>query len=268
MASGMPRFASLLFLAGLAWAIDASAWSGFGHRLVGELAERRLSPEARAQVRDLLRDEAEPTLAAVSPWPDRVREEPAYRWTAPLHYVRIHDRRCRYAASRDCEDGECVVGAIERYARELADTQLPRLQRAEALKFLVHFVADVHQPLHSGRRPDKGGNDFQISLDGEGTNLHSVWDYHILASAGRDFDAWMERLQVEPPVPRGAKPARWAEASCRLTDAEGFYPPRPGKLAPDYLERKRPLAEARIRAAAAELALMIERALAPRAANR
>jgi hypothetical protein len=264
----MRILAPLVLLCCLTLPFDAAGWSGFGHRLVGELAERRLSPEAHAQVRELLRDEAEPTLAAVSPWPDRVREEPAYAWTAPLHYVRIHDRRCRYAASRDCEDGECVVGAIERYARELADTRLDRRQRAEALKFLVHFVADVHQPLHSGRRPDKGGNDFQISLDGEGTNLHSVWDYHILASAGRDFDGWITRLAAEPPVPRGAKPARWAEASCRLTDAEGFYPPRPGKLPPGYLERKRPIAEARIRAAAAELALTIERALVPRSSTR
>jgi hypothetical protein len=268
MVPGMSRFAPLLFLCGLAWAVDAPAWSGFGHRLVGELAERRLSPEARAQVRDLLRDEAEPTLAAVSPWPDRVRDEPAYAWTAPLHYVRIHDRRCRYAASRDCEDGECVVGAIERYARELGDSRRSRQERAEALKFLVHFVADVHQPLHSGRRPDKGGNEFQISIDGEGTNLHSVWDYHILASAGRDFDEWITRLAAEPPVPRGAKPARWAEASCRLTDADGFYPARPGKLPPGYLERHRPVAEARLRAAAAELAWVIERALAPRAPAR
>lgn len=252
------------FLAMLACPLEALAWSAFGHRLVGELAEQRLSPEVRTQVRDLLRTEADPTLAGVSPWPDRVRDAPGHAWTAPLHYVRIHDRRCRYVASRDCNNGECVVGAIERYARELGDARRTREERAEALKFLVHFVADVHQPLHSGRRPDKGGNDFQINLDGEGTNLHSVWDFHLLASAGLDFDAWMERLEVEPPVARGAHPARWAEASCRLTDEEGFYPRRPGNLPPGYLEQMRPLAEQRIRAAAAELALLLERTLARR----
>jgi hypothetical protein len=244
-------------------ASPAQAWSGFGHRLVGELAERQLSDTARDEVRRLLQDEAEPTLAAVAAWADVVRDEPTYEWTEPLHYVRIHDRGCRYSAERDCASGECVVGAIERYARELGDTRLDRTRRAEALKFLTHFVGDVHQPLHAGRRPDKGGNDFQISLKGEGTNLHSVWDYHVLASAGRNFDAWIALLDVERIAANGGAPSEWAEASCALTDREGFYPHRPGRLSPDYLERERPLAQQRIRAAAAELARLIEAALTP-----
>lgn len=244
--------------------LQAGAWSGFGHRLVGELAERQLSDDARAAVRALLRDEDDPTLAGVATWADDVRDQPDYAWTAPFHYVRIYDRRCRYVATRDCEDQACVVGAIERYARELGDPRLERAARTEALKFLTHFVADVHQPLHAGRRPDKGGNDFQVRLPNEGTNLHSVWDYHLLASAGRGFDPWIVELDADRVVATGASPASWAEASCALTNAEGFYPPRPGKLPADYLERQRPLAQRRLREAAAELAALIEAALAPK----
>lgn len=241
--------------------LPALAWSGFGHRLVGELAERQLSPEARAQVRELLRDEPEPTLAAIAPWADEIRDQPAYDWSGPLHYVRINDPHCDYAGARDCVEGRCVVGAIERYARELADPALDRARRVEALKFVVHFVGDVHQPLHSGHRDDKGGNRFQISLDGEGTNLHSVWDYHVLASAGRGFEAWVEQLDAERHPAEGAAPEQWAEASCALTNGEGFYPRRPGKLPAGYLERERPLAQRRLREAAAELARILEDAL-------
>jgi hypothetical protein len=251
----------LLLLLALLCPSYAGAWSGFGHRLVGELAERQLSPQAQAQVRWLLQDEAEPTLAAIAAWADQVRDEPDYEWTAPLHYVRIYDRRCNYDADRDCADGACVVGAIERYARDLGDTRLDRTARAEALKFLTHFVADVHQPLHAGRRPDKGGNEFQINLDGEGTNLHSVWDYHVLASARRDFDGWIAALDPMRVPANGLAASRWAEASCALTNADGFYPRRPGKLPDGYLDRHRPLAQQRLREAASELARLIEASL-------
>jgi hypothetical protein len=252
----------------------ALAWSDLGHRLVGELAERRLSPQAREQVHTLLAGEAEPTLAGVASWADEIRDQPQWRQTSPLHYVNIRDAACHYEAARDCRNGECVVAAIVLHAQRLADTGLSREERALALKFLVHFVGDVHQPLHSGHRPDKGGNDFQVSLRWRepypwGINLHSVWDYFVLASADLDQAAYAERLAAIMPAPShaGIDPGHdtpgWAENSCTLTNSEGFYPRRPGKLPPGYLERQRPLAEARLQLAAARLAQLIEQALAP-----
>ena len=263
--------ALLLLSLYFAVALPAAAWGELGHRLVGELAERRLSPQARAQVRALLVDEPEPSLAGVSTWPDAMRELPAFRWTAPLHYVSIRDASCSFDAARNCRHGECVVGAIQRYARRLGDPDLSRGQRAEALKFLVHFVGDVHQPLHTGHRPDKGGNDFQISLrwrnETRATNLHSIWDYYLLASAGEDQARHAARIeaimppQTSTPIDLAQEPARWAEASCVLTDSAGFYPRRPGKLPADYFERMRPLADARLQLAASRLARLIETAL-------
>jgi hypothetical protein len=255
---------------------SAFAWGGLGHRLVGELAERQLSPQVREQVRVLLREEKEPTLAGVASWPDEVRDQPTYAWTAPLHYVNIRDKACRFDAKRDCRGGHCVVSAIPRYTRTLSDPALSPAERAEALKFLVHFVGDIHQPLHSGHRPDKGGNEFQVSLrwrnaPRRGTNLHSIWDHFLLASANESETAYAQRLAAlpAPEVPTAfdlaAASRRWAEESCALTDRGGFYPPRPGKLPEDYLERMRPLAEARVHLAAIRLAGLIETALAPNA---
>jgi nuclease S1 len=247
----------------------ARAWGERGHRLVGALAERELSPATRAQVRDLLAGEPDPTLAGVSVWADELRETDAA--SAPLHYVRIGDRSCRFDAVRDCAAGSCVVGAIQRYARQLADRAQAPAQRRDALKFLVHFVADVHQPLHSGYRSDKGGNEFQISLrrpasQPQATNLHAVWDYFLLAQANEPLALHVERLQAAGKADAGApfaaaEAAQWAESSCRLTDGDGFYPPRPGRLPAGYLDRFRPLAEQRVREAAAELASLLEGAL-------
>ena len=176
--------------------------------------------------------------------------------------MRINDDGCVFEHSRDCRGEDCVVGAIERWRGVLADKARPRAERAEALKFVVHFVGDVHQPLHAGHRGDKGGNDFQVNLRGEGTNLHAVWDYHVTRNVDLDFDGWARRLAADPAKAAGTSPAQWAEASCKLTNGPGFYPARPGKLAPAYLESHRGLAEQRLRAAAAELAALLETALA------
>ncbi len=265
-------FRTIAALLLLALGTEAShAWSERGHRLIGELAERQLSPRTLTLVRQLLHDELDPSLAGVAIWADDLRNLPAHQWSVPLHYVNIHDRACRFDATRDCRDEVCVVGAIQRYARKLGDTALSRMERAEALKFLVHFVGDVHQPLHAGHRLDEGGNEFQINLRRPGrapeaTNLHSVWDYFILAEVGELVDRHAQRLQVQLPrasrVPFvSADAARWAEVSCSLTNAEGFYPPRPGKLSVNYLQHARPLAEARVRVASVHLAQVIETVL-------
>ena len=252
---------ALLFLVLLLVAPGAQAWSEFGHKLVGEFAYRQLSPAARAQVDALLQGEADPTLAGVAGWADTIRELPGYEHTAKFHYVRINDAQCVFNRARDCREEACVVGAIERYAAVLADRARPQAERAEALKFVVHFVGDVHQPLHSGHRDDRGGNEFQVNLRGEGTNLHSVWDYHVLRNADLDFDGWLARLQSVPAAPARHSPAQWAEASCRATNQEDFYPRRPGKMSPAYLDRHGDFATQRLREAGVELAALLEAAL-------
>lgn len=239
----------------------AQAWSQFGHELIGELAYRQLTPTVQAAVDDLLRGEPDPTLAGIAAWADTVRDLPAYEHTSPYHYVRIDDPHCVFDRARDCRDDACVVGAIQRYAAVLADNDRPRDKRTEALKFVVHFVGDVHQPLHSGHRPDKGGNEFQINLRGEGTNLHSVWDYHVIRSANLDFEGWMRRLQSLPAAARRNSPAQWAEASCRKTNEKGFYPRRPGKMPPAYLDANLDFATERLRQAGTELVAILEDAL-------
>lgn len=244
----------------------AFAWGWTVHALIGELAERQLSEEARREVRMLLIDEPEPTLAAVATWADQMREQPGWEWTAPMHYVKFITDGCREVRPEDCRDGLCVYGAVDRYRSQLADRSLSRRQRAEALKFVVHFVGDIHQPLHTGYREDRGGNQFQINLDGKGTNLHAVWDRELLALAPADVQRAADRMFPElanaaPPLPLHVfdpPPRDWATGSCYLIRRIGIYPPKPGNLPEGYLEAMRPHAEAQVMLAAVRLARLLE----------
>lgn len=262
---------------------SALAWSALGHRLVGELAQRHLSPAANAEVAVLLAGERDPSLGGVASWADALRSsDPArFRATARWHYVNTPPGNCDYVSERDCAKGDCVIGAIESQLRLLGNRRLPLAVRRDALKFVVHFVGDVHQPMHASSRADKGGNDYQISLrtdlqpeayarasyvDGVmGTNLHSVWDYYLLASQGLKPAQYADRLDALPwpPLsPATIAPAAWAGESCRLIESPGLYPDG-HKLDRRYLDQHRPLADQRVRQAAYRLAIMLNTALAP-----
>ncbi|MET0655268.1 MAG: S1/P1 nuclease [Pseudoxanthomonas sp.] len=271
----------LLLLLALA-APDAWAWSAPGHRMVGELAQLHLTPAAKAQVAVLLQGESDPTLAGVASWADALRKSnpDSYERTERWHYVNFAPGGCVYRAAQDCPDGNCVAGQIARQRAILADRTRPLAERRDALKFLVHFVGDVHQPLHAGNRKDKGGNDFQISLrtdlvptgdaannyaDGVmGTNLHSVWDYYVLASAKIPPEIYAERLAARPWPPKlpdkSADPGAWAMESCAVIEANHLYPAT-HKLDGRYLDAQRPLAERRILIAARRLSDLLNATL-------
>lgn len=256
-----------LFLLLLVCSAPAFAWGPDGHRIVADLAQRQLQPRAQAEVARLLAGESSPTLPAVANWADEIRA--ADGTNAKLHYVNFRDGGCDYVPARECPDGQCIVAAINRYFLVLSDASRPDAERREALKYLVHFVGDVHQPLHAGAREDRGGNEFQVNLDGRGSNLHSVWDREILATRKLAPPAYARALAAQSPLPPDRtggsdRPAvEWALESCRLVHSDALYPPR-YVIGADYLLAHRPLAEQRLREAGRRLAALVNYALAPR----
>jgi nuclease S1 len=252
----------------LSFATQALAWSRDGHAIVGVLAERQLRPAARAEVARLLAGEADPTLSGVAAWADDVRASEGPGKSAPQHYINFKGGGdCDYVPVRDCPDGNCVIGAINRNFLILSDRTRPDAERRDALKYLVHFVGDVHQPLHSTPRDDKGGGDFQVSYQGKGSNLHKAWDRLILERKNSAPAEYAKTLASQPALAtdvtlRSDRPAvEWALESCRIVRDGDLYPSR-HVIDDAYLDRHAPIAEQRLRLAGNRLADMINRALA------
>jgi hypothetical protein len=180
-------FISLVSL--LALHVHAFAWGYSGHLIIAEIAEQFLEPDTARKVRGLLAIENVTTLAEVSTWTDQIRVQRPE--TAPWHYVNIPVHASAgepsgYDATRDCPNNACIVAKIEQFERVLADRQASERQRLEALKYLVHFIGDVHQPLHASNKHDRGGNDVPVTFMGRQTNLHAVWDAGIIEQAVKD----------------------------------------------------------------------------------
>ena len=151
----------------------------------------------------------------------------------------------------------------------LGDRSLTDGERLQALKFVVHLVGDIHQPMHAGYAHDKGGNDFQLQFGNRGTNLHSLWDSGMLNTRKLDDNGYLPVLQGlrAPKLARQSNPQRdpqtWAEASCRISMQAGVYPAT-RKIGDEYTERYRPLAEAQLRLAGENLAQLLNRVLGTR----
>ncbi|WP_434987752.1 S1/P1 nuclease [Xanthomonas melonis] len=248
--------------------LTACAWGAQGHRLVARVAETELSPQARTQVAQLLAGEPDPTLHGIATWADDLREhDPDLgKRSARWHYVNLGEHDCNYMPARDCPDGSCVVAALERQTAVLADRSQPLEARRQALKFVVHFVGDIHQPMHAGYAHDKGGNDFQLQIDGKGSNLHALWDSGMLNARHLGDAAYLQRL-LALPAATAASPvlpppaANWAQASCKIAITPGVYP-KAHVLPEDYLATYRPIAEAQLRMAGDRLAAILNATLA------
>jgi hypothetical protein len=152
-------------------AVDAFAHGPQGHLIAGRAAAPLLCPRAAAEVARLGGGE---DLGELGLWADRIRSNPAYANAAPWHYVNIPDG-ASIADHVTPPEGD-VLWAIEHFRARLGDTSLDDRERGEALRFLVHFVVDLHQPLHVGRAEDRGGNEIEIVYEGETIDLHSFWD--------------------------------------------------------------------------------------------
>jgi hypothetical protein len=243
---------------------EAGAFGPIGHRIAGRLAEPHLCAAAHEEI---LRLGAGESLAEIGLWADRIRSDPDWRHTAPWHYVNIDDGASEAAirAYRHAPEGD-VLWAVERFETALADRARPAPERTDALRLLVHFVVDVHQPLHVGRAADRGGNEIAVRLGSTETNLHRFWDSDVLELRGLSAERYARRLA---PRLRGAAAgtedvAAWAAESMALRGlVYDFAPARSGAvvLRPEYLETARSVTEDRLVAAARRLAATLNRAL-------
>ena len=235
------------------------AWGPNGHRIVGRIAANHLTTEAAVAVTSLIGPES---LDQVSTWADEIRNDP--NWQPPLrnptpwHYISIDDAETLETTARD-PAGD-VLEAIGRFSAVLRDPQAPRPAKQEALRFVVHFVGDVHQPLHVGRRADRGGNSVDVTLFGEKTNLHSVWDGGLIESEKLSFSelaAFIDHPTLEElRTWQSAAPADWVRESKAARDR--IYKIGDGTLGYQYVFDHMPLIKRRLLQAGVRLAGLLD----------
>jgi hypothetical protein len=241
------------------------AWGAEGHEIVALIAARELSPPARAQVARLLGSTA--MMVHESNWADEIRDQRPE--TGPWHYVDIPLRAPGYDARRDCPDRDCAVAQIEKDLRILANRTLGEGARAEALRFLIHFTADVHQPLHAEDNDDRGGNQIRVVMGRERANLHRVWDADVVEVQGVDAAAAADSIErsissAQRKAWTSGTAAGWANEAHAIA-RDRIYPPLQGRrelrLPRDYAWRQAATARIQLARAGVRLAWLLNRTL-------
>jgi hypothetical protein len=254
------------------------AWGQTGHQIVATVAARGLSPKAAKQVNVLL---AGQSLADVAPLPDQWRKTASEE--SGWHYVNIPKSDTAYNATRDCPPqqsevgNDCAVAAIEHYKTVLADTTQSTSTRGQALTFIVHFIGDIHQPLHNANNNDEGGNKVAVTWFGAAShtypgdstpvswNLHSVWDDAIIERTGMSVDAYATHLLAgtKPPHATNGTTIDWANGAYLLAKTNSYVIPAgtPSALGAKYYLRNLPVVNRQLLLAGLRLRSVIETAL-------
>lgn len=246
----------LLFL--VATPSPAFAWGQTGHRVTGAIAQTLLSERAARAVRDILGGE---TLAEASTWADEMRADPSPFWQTtanPWHYVTVPPGRT-YAEAGAPPEGDAVT-ALERFAATLRDRQAPRAERQMALRFTIHIIGDLHQPLHAGNGRDRGGNDVRLRFFGEDTTLHAIWDSGLIDRrqlSYTELTAFLTRrlTQEARRTWSNADPQVWIAESAAIRDT--IYPAA-DQISWDYAYRWRETIDTRLLQAGVRIAAYLD----------
>ncbi|KAK5800846.1 hypothetical protein VI817_003058 [Penicillium citrinum] len=179
----------------------AHAWGALGHATVAYVAQHYVSPEAASWAQGILGSSSSSYLASIASWADEYRLTSAGKWSASLHFIDAEDNpptNCNVDYERDCGSSGCSISAIANYTQRVSDSSLSSENHAEALRFLVHFIGDMTQPLHDEAYA-VGGNKINVTFDGYHDNLHSDWDTYmpqklIGGHALSDAESWAKTL--------------------------------------------------------------------------
>jgi len=282
-----------LLLCGIIDIREADAWSGPGHRIIAMIAADLLRSDKPvpgigedvaaangayeeairllAGERDALTEKGAyanrpATLVSIAAWADHIRS--GRPETETYHYVEIPFDDPGYDERRDGQDNAFIVNAFRRMKRLVGDAERAEEERREALKFLVHIVGDIHQPLHCIDRGDAGGNGTIVELNGEQMKLHHVWDFRIVESFGMN-EKQMARmllgkiLATDTAALATGTVTAWVNESHALGRTWG-YSYQPGNVIyPEWLARMRPVAEVQLMRAGVRLARILKERLQP-----
>ncbi|KAJ4366998.1 hypothetical protein N0V83_007528 [Neocucurbitaria cava] len=182
----------------------ASAWGSLGHTTVAYIAQNFVCDKTAKFAQSILNDSSTAYLANVATWADSYRYTAEGEFSALLHYIDALDNppeSCNVVYERDCPEEGCIVSAIANYSSRAVQKKLGIVEQQKALKWVIHFLGDIHQPLHVENLAI-GGNTINVTFAGVKTNLHAIWDTNIPQKARGNFSqaaslAWATNLTTE-----------------------------------------------------------------------
>ena len=186
-------FIAVFFIFGIA---EASAWGVTGHRIVAEIAENHLTNRAKRKLKKLI---GKQKLAYWANWPDNVRNSPEWKNTSTWHYVNIPPQETKEQFIEQLKNNNKpnIYTAIQNVKGVIVDKNTPDADREIYLRFLVHFLGDMMQPMHTGREEDLGGNLIKIQFFKKDTNLHSLWDSGLIDNTKYSYTEFARVLDVK-----------------------------------------------------------------------
>jgi len=215
------------------------AYGTTGHRVVAEIAQRHLTRHARKELKKLIGDQQ---LAYWANWPDFIKSDTTGTWkkASMWHYIDLpgHLSKEQFVSKLKALHGENLYTQIAAMEAQLKDKSQPKEQREIALRFLIHFLGDLHQPLHVGRDEDQGGNKIKVTWFGRSTNLHAVWDEALVDFQQYSYTEYATVLNVASKTQENAwvnsPMADWFYESHELADKVYDNTPDGSKLSFAY----------------------------------
>jgi hypothetical protein len=265
----------IVFLIGCFFPIVSNAWGRLGHQITCDIAFRALEPKTKREVIKLLKMTSDRTFAQMCTWADQVRERKQYKHTKKLHYINV-PRRARQVKNTHCDAQGCVLSAIHAFQKILEEST-HAAARIEALRWLGHLVADIHQPLHVSYKDDRGGNDVKVWFKGKRMNLHQLWDRDLITQDATNWRTLGEQIAMGIEAKqrvlwqRQIEPLQWANESLTITRTL-IYPRlrRGSRYNQFYFDACSPIVLDRLRKGGIRLAAILDRVFSssPKARNR
>jgi hypothetical protein len=250
------RFLFIFLIATQSIFATSEDWGKTGHRTVGEIATSVLSKKALKNIA-LILDGA--SLALVSNYGDDIKSDKKYRKYGSWHYVNL-PLDGQYSLQTANSQGDIIQG-IQVCVNTIRDVNASKEEKAFHLKLLVHFIGDLHQPMHIGREEDKGGNDVKLTWFGKSTNLHRVWDSNMIDDYGMSYS---ELAKESPRLSKRARkeimkgtPLDWMKEGHKITATLYNDLPENGKLGYEYAYKYTGIMRSQLQKGGVRLAKML-----------
>lgn len=227
--------------------VNAYGWSQKGHDTVAYIAEQHLTPATTAAVDSILEGRS---LVYWANWLDNASHTEDYNYTQTWHYKNIDADQTFEDAPKNPQGN--IVDAIYDQVEVLKDDQTSLNDKALALKMVVHFLGDIHQPMHLGHATDRGGNSYFVNFFSKPTNLHSVWDYDIPEAAHAwshtEWQREIDRLSPEEmqAILAGGNPDEWGKETYEICNEIYDTTPEESVIGYDYIAKWTPVIESRL----------------------